>query len=239
MLLQLEAQIDVHGKKKASGNKITGIQFSQKNCHRIMITSEDSKIHIFDGIELVQKYKGLPKSGSQMSGSFTSTGKHIISVGEDSHVYIWNFDDAGNASSKHTKSERSCEYFFCKGVTVAIPWSGMKADERVSSSKFSHHSSEMQSQLEVAPEARDPELFSLGNWFAIDGTCRGSMTWPEEKLPRWDLPIAEDEYDQNQLCHRDTFHDRSVSETCGLSVVAASCDGTIKTFHNFGLPIKP
>ncbi|WVZ24526.1 hypothetical protein V8G54_003070 [Vigna mungo] len=236
---QLEAQIDVHGKKKASGNKITGIQFSQKSTQRIMITTEDSKIHIYDGIELVQKYKGLPKSGSQMSGSFTSSGKHIISVGEDSHVYIWNLDDLGNASSKQTKSERSCEYFFSKGVTVAIPWSDVKAYQRGSSSNFSHHSSEMQSQSELAPhETRDPERFSLGNWFAIDGTCRGSMTWPEEKLPSWDLPIAEDEYDQQQLCQKNTCQDRIVSETWGLSIVVAGCDGTIKTFHNFGLPIR-
>ncbi|TKY60413.1 WD repeat-containing protein 44 [Spatholobus suberectus] len=235
---QLEAQIDVHGKKKASGNKITSIQFSQKHSQRIMITSEDSKIRIFDGFELVQKYKGLPKSGSQMSGSFTSSGKHIISVGEDSRVYIWNFDDLGNASSKQTKSEHACEYFFSKGVTVAIPWSGMKTDQSGSSSNFSHHSSEMQTQLEVAPEARDPERFSLGNWFAIDGTCRGSMTWPEDKLPRWDLLIAEDELDQQQLCHKVTFRDRSVSETWGLSIVVAGCDGTIKTFHNFGLPVR-
>jgi len=27
-----------------------------------MITTEDSKIHIYDGIELVQKYKGTPFS---------------------------------------------------------------------------------------------------------------------------------------------------------------------------------
>ncbi|XP_028243898.1 uncharacterized protein LOC114421954 isoform X1 [Glycine soja] len=233
---QLEAQIDVHGKKKVSGNKITGIQFSQKNSQRIMITSEDSKICIFDGTELVQKYKGLPKSGSQMSGSFTSSGKNIISVGEDSHVYIWNFDDMGNASSKQTKSERSCEYFFSKGVTVAIPWSGMKADQRDSSGNYSHRSSEMPTQqLEVAPETRDHELFSLGNWFATDGSCRGSMTWPEEKLPSWDLPIAEED---QQLSHKDNCHDRSVSETWGLSIVAAGCDGTIKTFHNFGLPVR-
>ncbi|KAK7358848.1 hypothetical protein VNO77_00788 [Canavalia gladiata] len=231
---QLEAQIDVDGKKKASGNKITGIQFSQENCQKIMITSEDSKVRIFDGTELVQKYKGLPKSGSQMSGSFTSREKHIISVGEDSHVYIWNFNELGNVSSKQTKSKRSCEYFFSKGVTVAIPWSGMKVDQRGSSSNFSHRASEMQTQLEV----RDSERFSLGNWFSIDGTCRGSMTWPEEKLPSWDLPLAEDEHDHQQLCHNDTCHDRSLLETWGLSIVAAGCDGTIKTFHNFGLPIR-
>ncbi|KAK7247556.1 hypothetical protein RIF29_42441 [Crotalaria pallida] len=234
---QLEAQIFVHGKKKSSGTKITSIQFSQKHRQRIMITSEDSKIRIFDGIELVHKYRGLPKSGSQMNGSFTSSGKHIVSVGEDSRVYIWNYNESTNASSKQIKSEYSCEYFFSKGVTVAIPWSGMNAEQRGSCSNFAHRSSEMQNQPELAP-GRESERFSLGGWFSIDGTCRGSTTWPEEKLPSWDLPIAKDEYEYQKLYGKDTCFGRGVSETWGLSIVAAGCDGTIKTFHNFGLPIR-
>ncbi|CAL0306652.1 unnamed protein product [Lupinus luteus] len=234
---QLEAHILVHGKKKASGTKITGIQFSQKNHQRIMITSEDSKIRIFDGIKLIHKYKGLPKSGSQMHGSFTSNGKHIISVGEDSHVYIWNHNDTKNASTKKKKSESSCEYFFSKGVTIAIPWSGMNAEQKGPCSNFVQHSSEMKNQLE-AVSGRDSERFSLGSWFSIDGTCRGSTTWPEEKLPCWDLPHAKDEYEKQKLYHKDTSLDRGVPETWGISIVAAGCDGTIKTFHNFGLPIR-
>ncbi|WJX53685.1 hypothetical protein P8452_39654 [Trifolium repens] len=237
---KLEAQIGIYGKKKASGNKITGIQFFQNNSQRIMITSEDSKIHILDGIEIVQKYKGLPRSGSQMSGSFTSTGKHIISVGEDSRVYIWNFNDTENASSKKTKSEHSCEYFSFKGVTVAIPWSGVKAEDSSDyRNNFSHHSSETKTKLEFGSEVRDIEQrFSLGNWFFIDGTCRVSMTWPEEKLPTWDLPLVEDEYDRQKICREDSSYDRNISETWGLTIVAAGSDGTIKTFHNFGLPVR-
>ncbi|XP_027334822.1 vegetative incompatibility protein HET-E-1-like isoform X2 [Abrus precatorius] len=235
---QLEAQIRVNGKKRTSGNKITGIQFSQNNHRRVMITSEDSKVRILEGNELVQTFKGLPKSGSQMSGSFTSCGKHIISVGEDSRVYIWNFNDLGSASSKQTKSKYSCEYFCSEGVTVAMPWSGMSAEQRSSGNDFAHCSSEMQHQLEGAHGLRESERFSFGSWFSIDGTCRGSMTWPEEKLPSWDLPLAEVEFDHHQLCNKDPCHDKCVSETWGLSIVTAGCDGTIKTFHNFGLPIR-
>ncbi|XP_061342511.1 uncharacterized protein LOC133288708 isoform X2 [Gastrolobium bilobum] len=234
---QLEAQIHVNGKKKI-GSKITGIQFSQNNHKKVMITSEDSKIRILEGVELVQKYKGLPWSGSQMSGSFTSSGKHIVSVGEDSRVYIWNFNDMENASSKHTKSEHSCEYFRSKGVTVAIPWSGMSAEQMGFDNDFAHYSSEMQHQLEAASVSRESERVSCSSWFSIDATCRGSMTWPEEKLPSLDLPIEEVEFDHQQLCLKDPSHDNCVSETWGLSIVAAGCDGTIKTFHNFGLPIR-
>ncbi|XP_019434531.1 PREDICTED: WD repeat-containing protein 44-like isoform X2 [Lupinus angustifolius] len=228
---QLEAQIRVNGKKRTSGNKITGIQFSPKNHQRIMITSEDSKVRILEGIELVQTYKGLPKSGSQMSGSFTSTGKHLISVGDDSRIYIWNSNELGNASSKHTKPQYSCESFISEGVTVAIPWSGMTASSR-------HNSSEVQPKIEAVPGVRDSERFSFRSWFSLDGTCRGTMTWPEEKLLSCDLSFAEEEFDYEPLCVKDPCHNNYVSETWGLSIVAAGCDGTIKTFHNFGLPVR-
>lgn len=173
-----------------------------------------------------------------MSGSFTPSGKHIISIGDDSRVYIWNFNDLGNASSKQTKSEHSCEYFCSEGVTVAIPWSGTSAEQRGPRDDFSSYSPEKQHQLEAAPGVRESERFSFGSWFSIDGTCRGSMTWPEEKLPSWDLPLAEVEFGHQKLCLKDPWHDSCVPETWGLSIVAAGCDGTIKTFHNFGLPVR-
>ncbi|CAL0305287.1 unnamed protein product [Lupinus luteus] len=228
---QLEAQIRVNGKKRTSGNKITGIQFSPKNHQRIMITSDDSKVRILEGVELVQTYKGLPKSGSQMSGSFTPTGKHLISVGDDSRIYIWNSHELGNASSKHTKSKYSCEYFLSKGVTVAIPWSGMTASS-------GNISSELQPKSEAVLGVRESERFSFRSWFSLDGTCRGSMTWPEEKLLSCNVSFAEDEFDYKPLCVKDPCLDNHVSETWGLSIVAAGCDGTIKTFHNFGLPVR-
>ncbi|XP_004502913.2 uncharacterized WD repeat-containing protein C3H5.08c-like, partial [Cicer arietinum] len=229
---QLEAHIRVNGKKKTSGNKITSIQFSQKNHQRVMITSRDSKVRILEGVELVQTYKGLPMSGSQMSGSFTSSGKHVISVGEDSRVYMWNSNDLGNTSSKQRKSESSCEYFRSKGVTVAVPWSGMRAERRCSCSNLADSSSLKPHQLAFTPGFRESERFSFGSWFSIDGSCRGSMTWPEENLPSWDLPI------DGKLCLKDQWYHNCVPETWGLSVVAAGLDGTIKTFHNFGLPVR-
>lgn len=173
-----------------------------------------------------------------MSGSFTSSGKHIVSVGGDSRVYIWNFNDSGNASSKQKKSDNSCEYFSSEGVTVAIPWSGPSAERSCSRDDFSNYSVEKQCQLETSPCCRESERFSFGSWFSIDGSCRGSMTWPEEKLPSWDLPLAEIEFDHGELCLKDPRYDNCVPETWGLSIVAAGCDGTIKTVHNFGFPVR-
>ncbi|KAF7840083.1 periodic tryptophan protein 2-like protein [Senna tora] len=221
---ELEAQIRVDGKKRSGGNKITSIQFSQEKHQRVLITSEDSKLRVLEGVDVVHKYKGLPKSGSQMSGSFTSNGSHMISVGQDSRVYIWNAAAASDTeetpSPKHAKSYRSCEYFSSEGVTVALPWSASMSTQHqmVKDIGFAHSCSEMHSE----------RLPRANNWFSIDGTCsRGSMTWPEEKLPSWDY--YSDEYLEQNLCPKDPW---------GLSIVTGSSDGTIRTFHNFGLPVR-
>ncbi|CAK7355030.1 unnamed protein product [Dovyalis caffra] len=241
--LQLEAEIHIHGRKKNSGNRITGIQFSQELCPRVMITSEDSKVRVFDGVDIVNKFKGLPKSGSQMSASFTSNGRHIISVGEDCRVYVWNYDGLCTPWSKHIKSVRSCEYFFSEGVSVALPWSGTGTEVRGLSS------SSLQSYAQTEENAswrRDSERFSLGSWFFMDGRCRGSSaTWPEEKLPMWDVPVLEAEHEnqQNEELHQQQSANTnayvSLSDAWGLVIVTAGWDGKIRTFHNYGLPIMP
>ncbi|KAB1210296.1 putative WD repeat-containing protein C3H5.08c [Morella rubra] len=234
--LKRDAQIRIQGRKRNSAKKITGIQFSQEVSQRVMIASEDSKLHIFDGIDAVNRYRGLPKSGGQMSASFTSSGRHIISVGEDSRVYLWNHNEPCIPSSRKTKSVRSCEHFFSEGVTVAIPWSsGMGAGQRGSWSS-SHECSQALNHMNATPLTRDSERFSLSNWFSMDGSCKVSATWPEEKLPLLDVPASEDE----SICqHHSNAHKHiALSDMWGLVIVTAGLDGTIRTFHNYGLPIR-
>ncbi|KAL9393367.1 hypothetical protein Peur_012652 [Populus x canadensis] len=240
--LQLEAEVHIQGRRRTSGNRITGIQFSQEICPRVMITSEDSKVRVFDGVDIVNKFKGLPKSGSQMSASFTSNGRHIISVGEDCRVYVWNYDGLCTSWSKHIKSVKSCEFFFSEGVSVAVPWSGTGTEVRGLGSRRSFQS-HAQTE-EIASWRKDSERFSLGSWFFMDGRCRGSYaTWPEEKLPMWDVPILDAEYQNQQIkslheqqCVNTNDH-ISLSEAWGLVIVTAGWDGKIRAFHNYGLPI--
>ncbi|EYU23801.1 hypothetical protein MIMGU_mgv1a004333mg [Erythranthe guttata] len=121
--LHLNAEINMNGRRKSSGNRITGTQFLKNDSQRVMITSEDSKIRILDRLEVVRKYKGPAKSGSQTSASFTSSGNHIVSVGEDSRVYLWNYDDLSIKTAKQgAKSTRSCENFVSEGVSVVLPY---------------------------------------------------------------------------------------------------------------------
>ncbi|XP_065879769.1 uncharacterized WD repeat-containing protein C3H5.08c-like [Euphorbia lathyris] len=174
--MELEAEICV-GRKKSLGKGITGIQFSSDIPGRVMITSKDSRLRIFDGFDVVQKFKGLTNSGSQRPACFTSTGRHIASVGEDSRVYLWDYDP----SSKHgKKSVRSCEHFFFEGISAAIPWSGRM---------------QMEDSSCASPRR-------LGNCFSFRG--RSSATSPKHaSLPdSWGLVIVTAGFDGTTR----TFH---------------------------------
>ncbi|XP_049380532.1 uncharacterized protein LOC125845143 [Solanum stenotomum] len=243
-VLSLNTQVHLHSRKKSSGSRITGIQFFENDSQRVMITSEDSKIHILDGVEIVHKYKGLSKSGCHTSATISSTGKHIVSVGEDSRVYLWdNADDINIQASKQTKSIRSCEHFLSEGISVAIPWSGQATtvvdSENFGSSNFDPLRSEHQ---KASSKTLDSRRFSIGNWFSMDVSFRGSVTWPEEML----LPHENDEHlcsskvdhlhQQHQ--HNKNLNYRALSPAWGLVIVTAGWDGKIRTFHNYGLPVR-
>ncbi|GFP90148.1 WD repeat-containing protein 44 [Phtheirospermum japonicum] len=112
--------------------KITGFQYAPWNPSEVLITSTDSRIRIYNGSELVQKYRGFRNTGSQISASFTPDGKHVISASEDSQVYIWKVEESKNPNGTKKKSRitvQSHEHFQCKDVSVAIPWPGTTRNE--------------------------------------------------------------------------------------------------------------
>ncbi|KAM7275980.1 hypothetical protein ACFE04_017846 [Oxalis oulophora] len=217
--LELEAVI------KTKSKRITGIQFSQENSRRVMISTEVSKLRILDldSLDCVFKFKALPKSRCQMSANFTSREKHIISVGEDSRVYVWNYD---NSSPKSGKSVQACEHFFSEGVTVAV--SIQSAETKVNQESV------------LWNRDRDSGRFSIGSWFSSDVPSRGSATWPEETLPFLDLTREEVYQKDHQEYHQNKHPNHYVCtpDLWGLVIVTGGCDGIIRTFHNYGLPVR-
>lgn len=120
-------QIDIYSKKKSNAKKITGFQFAPGNPSEVLITSADSRIRIFDGSDIIHKFRGFRNTSSQIAASFSVDGKYVICASEDSQVFVWKREElknAGTGKSKGLITTRSHEHFQCKDVSVAVLWPG-------------------------------------------------------------------------------------------------------------------
>lgn len=70
---------------------------------------------------------GFRNTSSQMFASYTSDGRYVICASEDSHVYVWK-REANAGKSKGLSTTRSHEHFYCKDVSVAIPWPNARSN---------------------------------------------------------------------------------------------------------------
>lgn len=73
-------------------------------------------------------WTGLKNSGSQISASYTPRGKFIVSASEDNHVIIWEREEpkisGGGGKGRTRIVNNGYEQFYCRDVSVAIPWPG-------------------------------------------------------------------------------------------------------------------
>ncbi|KAG0525747.1 hypothetical protein BDA96_06G083300 [Sorghum bicolor] len=214
--IQLEKELFVQGKKKSAASRINSLQLCTSDSNGIIITSGDSKIRVADG-DTIQKFEGPWKSKALSSPSLTSDGKYLISAGKDSNVYIWNFANSGDAKSVH-----SCELFFSKDVTTAVPWPGVHQDGHTKPSCLTEKPSS-------APILRHhEECQSPGPWSFMD-CSKGTATWPEENLPSTAKSESSPKVGDCLSL---------VSAAWSTVIVTASRDGVIRSFPNYGLPVR-
>ncbi|KAG6515671.1 WD repeat-containing protein 44-like isoform X1 [Zingiber officinale] len=237
-LLQ-KSQLDLQNKRKRSRHKkITGFQFGPGSNSKMLVTSADSRVRVVDGSDLVHKFKGFRNRSSQISAYWTAGGKYAICASEDSHVYIWRYDEDSQANRTKTAPTvtQSYEHFHCQGVTMAIPWpnSGMGGMVRIPSNKQHFLSGESQANSPLKGEdngthpspSPSPSPCSQN----IDGLSptfyeRVSATWPEELMASKQSPS--DPYISGCTPVQS-------SSTWGLVIVTASRCGEIRIFQNFG-----
>ncbi|CAK9169346.1 unnamed protein product [Ilex paraguariensis] len=241
--LQLGSQICLHGKKKLPGKRITGFQFCPNDLTKVIVTSADSQVRVLSGANVICKFKGNQNSGSQASASFTSDGKHIVSATEDSNICMWNYLSQDRISSK-AKKIKSCESFLSHNASIAIPWCGMSIVSRTSSGDDLPGcvlaNQRFGEDLHRKMPLSSPDCFSLSRGFLLEALHKGSATWPEEKLPN-SSPLAispsfyKSGYKFLKSAYQSTF---SSPHLWGLVVVTAGWDGRIRTYLNYGLPMR-
>ncbi|KAJ8632350.1 hypothetical protein MRB53_025686 [Persea americana] len=240
--LQLDAQVCLQGKKKSPSKRIIGFQFSPSDPGKVMVASADSQIRVLDGVDIIYKYRGIRNSGNQISARFTSDGSHIISVGEDSNVCIWNHNSPDGPLPQRTKSIRSCERFLSSNASIAIPWLGMKSEtlapnEQVSGDSTGNVENACSHNSLISLSSQNS--VSLSHEFFSEAPPKGSATWPEEKLPTSSSPSPASAICKSQYRFLKTSCQNTVtSHAWGLVIVTAGSDGRIRSFHNYGLPVR-
>ena len=86
-------QIDVRNARAAAnapGKKITGLCFMPGDSQKLLVTSNDSRLRVYDGYTLVCKYKGLQNVNAQIRASFSEEGDFIVCGSEDECTYVWS-----------------------------------------------------------------------------------------------------------------------------------------------------
>ncbi|KAL9268971.1 WD repeat-containing protein [Drosera capensis] len=121
--LNQTSQFEIENMKKSHPKKITGFEFVPDSPADVLVTSADSRIRIYEGSELMQKFRGFRNTSSQIAASFSPDWKYIICASEDSHVFIWKREEH-RGKGKGLINTKSFESFQCKDVSVAVPWPG-------------------------------------------------------------------------------------------------------------------
>lgn len=255
-----ESQIDIsHKKKKSHARKITGFQYAPDNSSQVMVTSAGSQILVFDGIHIIHKFRGFRNTSSQISASFSSDGKYIVCASEDSNVYIWKRDTAqsagGGGKSKVWVSTRSHEYFYCKDVSVAIPWpnNGSNSEKPTLPSPFSRNlgaSNRSQqstysvddalpkkgSSEQVLPSNSDTVQASsshaasvLSNSSSLRSLRSANSSSLSSSFASWGWGGGSNKVASSSL---------ESSNAWGLVFVTAGLEGNIRIYQNFGLPVR-
>ncbi|PIA27425.1 hypothetical protein AQUCO_07800041v1 [Aquilegia coerulea] len=254
--LHQKSQINLQNKKKKSHlKKITGFQFAPGSSSEVLITSADSRIRVVDGVDLVQKFKGFRNTSSQISASMTSNGKYVVCASGDSYVYVWNHEgDSRPSRSKGVTVTSSYEHFHCQDVSVAIPWPGVSGIEGMLDTYSGECNGFGSLQNEIPGVHNSPLLVEEANGHEGSPSVYGftsspmhgilsnasssyfldriSATWPEEKL----LQTTRNRRSQGSFDFSNEI--KQGSSAWGMVIVTAGLRGEIKTFQNYGLPIR-
>ena len=212
----------------------------------------------------VDSLTGFRNTNRQISASVTANGKYVVCASEDSYVYVWRHegDTRRPGRSKGITVTRSYEHFHSQDVSVAIPWPPGIGDDHTwgllqdgfsdDQIGFGNHLDEVSTanhpptpvEYSINGDEGSPSV-SVCTSSPLNGTISSatngyffdriiSATWPEEKLllatKNNPSPRASVDFLTNGVTHN--------RPAWGMVIVTAGLRGEIRTFQNFGLPVR-
>eukprot|EP00803_Ostreobium_quekettii_P009209 evm.model.scf_772EXC.6 EVM.evm.TU.scf_772EXC.6 scf_772EXC:50648-51557(+) len=91
--IEKRAQIDVRNRRgrHSKGKRITGMEYIPGQPSTLLVTSNDNRIRLIQGLKEVMKFKGhTNNTGLPISASHCLERGYIICGSEEGRVYIWN-----------------------------------------------------------------------------------------------------------------------------------------------------
>ncbi|CAN1299785.1 WD repeat-containing protein 44 [Linum perenne] len=243
--MRQDTEISLQGKTKLPGKRITGfeVELPFAPCPSVLLCKKQC-CNIQYLLPVLPKVSGLRVAANQMHATFTSDGKHVVSTSDDSNVHVWNYDKQERPSSR-PKHIHSYESFMSQNASVAIPWRGIETVPATILSPpppptgDSHAASSNAANCHRNSTVTSPDCFSLTRGFLLDSLIRGSATWPEEKLPNSKpVSVSTLKFKSEFKFLKNACQSMFNSHMWGLVIVTAGWDGRIRTYLNYGLPLR-
>ena len=118
--LEYEAQIGVKNRsgKHTGGKKITGLQYMPGAPTRLLVTTNDSRLRLYEGYSLLCKFKGLCNMDSQIKACFSSDGVYVLCGSDSGAVCLWRTCNACSPGKGRSRSGKVCR-LLCYCLYVA------------------------------------------------------------------------------------------------------------------------
>mmetsp|Transcript_1600 Transcript_1600/g.3523 ORF Transcript_1600/g.3523 Transcript_1600/m.3523 type:complete len:757 (+) Transcript_1600:184-2454(+) len=210
-------QIDVKNArgKNSRGKKITGIEYMPGVDRFLLITSNDSRIRMYDGFTLCCKYKGHKNANSQISSTFSSGGGFITCGSEDGCVYIWSTINS-----------------FIPSVNPF--YTGYRRDKNASFEAFLAHDDIVTTALFAPQSTRRTSSPSLLPGMAPPTKAAEALVQPSLKRLGLNKSRADQQREEAQKAGEAAV---AAAAAVGQIIITSGYSGEIRVFENLGLPL--
>ena len=203
--------------KNSRGKKITGLQYMPGVDRFLLVTSNDSRIRMYDGFTLCCKYKGHRNANSQIASGFSPGGGFVACGSEDGGVCIWST------------------------INTFIPsvnpfYTGYRSDKNASFESFLAHNDIVTSAV-FAPLQNDPATTKkIAGSLGIAPPTKAAEALVKPSLKRLGLGKSRADQEREEAQRAGETAMRAAAAV-GQRIVTSGFSGEIRIFENVGLPI--